>query len=140
MSVEEAILLQPSLVPRVSSCSEVPENLRHVARLDIYHPDQEGNILGSAGVFSYPGLEVKEIKSALGKPNTPYVPGLLSFRESQVLMRILEKLETRPDVIIADGHGLAHPRRFGIACHMELITDTPTIGCAKSMLRADMAF
>ncbi len=85
-------------------------------------------------VLSYPGLQVIESAIAVRPVTFPYVPGLLSFREGPAVLDALDKLKLKPDLLIFDGHGLAHPRRFGLACHMGLWLDLPSIGCAKSRL------
>jgi deoxyribonuclease V len=77
---------------------------------------------------------VVEERVAVRPLRFPYVPGLLSFREAPGLLAALRRLCTEPDLLLCDGHGLAHPRRFGIACHVGVLTGLPTIGCAKSRL------
>lgn len=85
-------------------------------------------------VLSLPDLRIVETASVRSTARFPYVPGLLSFRETPSFLECWEKLATKPDALMLDGQGLAHPRRFGIACHIGLILDLPTIGCAKSIL------
>ncbi|HEY9766596.1 MAG TPA: deoxyribonuclease V [Chroococcales cyanobacterium] len=85
-------------------------------------------------VLSYPDLALVEVATAFGKSPFPYLPGLLSFRELPILLEAWEKLSLLPDVVLVDGQGIAHPRRFGIASHLGVTLDLPTIGCAKSRL------
>ena len=133
--MDEAKAIQRRLAPMVSRANAIPETVRYVAGVDISPPDDGGIVRAAVVVLGYPGLEVEEVRLAEGKPGLPYIPGLLSFRETPVAIGALEALELTPDIIIADGQGLAHPRSFGLACHLGLLTDAPTIGCAKSILR-----
>ncbi len=88
-------------------------------------------------VLRFPELEVVETVHGEIAIDFPYVPGLLSWRELPPLLTALKKLTVRPDLLMADGQGLAHPRRFGLACHLGLASGLPTIGCAKSILRGN---
>ena len=134
VSIDEAKSIQRSLAPEVSSVSAVPKQVRYVAGVDISGADRSGMVRAAVVVLSYPDLVLREVSLASGVPSLPYIPGLLSFRETPVLSKAFEALELTPDIVITDGHGWAHPRRFGIGCHIGLLTETPTIGCAKSVL------
>ena len=115
----------------------VSSEVRYVAGLDVSPPDSDGVVSGAVVVLSYPDLEVAEVSIAKQTPNFPYVPGLLSFRETPVLLEALHSLSITPDLLILDAQGYAHPRRFGLACHLGVTMDIPTIGCAKSLLVGD---
>jgi deoxyribonuclease V len=133
LTPREAIRLQESLRERVELQDRFGE-IRFVAGADMaFDPETEVAFAGVI-VYRFPGLEEVERRMARRQLRFPYVPGLLSFRESPVLLAAFARLRTEPDLILIDGQGRAHPRRFGIACHIGILFDKPTIGCAKSRL------
>jgi deoxyribonuclease V len=108
--------------------------LQYVAGADLAFDPETDMAFAGVIVYRLPELEEVERRMARRKLRFPYVPGLLSFREGPVLLAAFARLRVSPNVILIDGHGVAHPRRFGIACHLGLLLDCPTIGCAKSIL------
>jgi deoxyribonuclease V len=138
LSPKEAISLQRELASRVVRRGE-PRRVRRVAGVDISVDRAEGRGTGAVVVLSYPELEVVQVAVADAPLTFPYVPGLLSFRETPVLREAFRKISTPIDLLLVDGHGYAHPRRFGIACHLGLLLDVPAIGCAKSRLVGEHA-
>lgn len=131
-TLREAIILQNKLAPLVSQQSRIPEQIRYIAGVDGAYDKEQAS--GAAVLIEYATLEPIETTTAKARVIFPYIPGLLSFREGPVVVRVLRKLKIKPDVCIVDGHGLAHPRRFGLACYVGLVTNLPTIGVAKSRL------
>jgi deoxyribonuclease V len=125
--------IQLSLAKRVVTENGVI-NPRLVAGIDISSPDAHGVARGAVVVLSYPELSIVEIKIAQGKIIMPYIPGLLSFRESPLILDACAKLSNIPALVLIDGQGIAHPRRLGLASHVGLFLGLPTIGCAKSIL------
>ena len=133
VTTAEARAIQLRLAGLVSRENEVTRP-GLVAGVDISAPRFQGRVRGTVVVLSYPDLEVVEIGAVEQTVDFPYIPGLLSFRESPVILAAYEKLRLKPDLILVDGQGIAHPRRFGIASHLGIVLDKPTIGCAKSLL------
>lgn len=134
LSSQEAIELQKQLAYEVVQQDEFDGPVKTVAGIDLGYDSKNDMSRAVAVVLSFPELELLETSEAILPIQFPYVPGLLSFRETPVAIKALEKLKVAPDLILCDGQGLAHPRSFGIACHIGLIADVPTIGVAKSIL------
>ena len=133
LSLAQALDIQRRLAAQVSRSSEVTTP-RFIAGVDISAPKAQGVATGAVVVLEYPELRVVETKVVSGKLDFPYIPGLLSFRESPLTLAACERLTITPDLILVDGQGIAHPRRLGLASHLGLFLNTPTIGCAKSKL------
>jgi deoxyribonuclease V len=128
-----AIRLQRSLRPRLRIRGS-PAAVRLVAGADIAYDPEHDRLLAAILVFRLPGLDLVETSQVVRPVRFPYVPGLLSFRESPALLDAWERLTARPDLLLCDGQGIAHPRGLGLASHLGLLTSVPTIGCAKSRL------
>ena len=133
LSPEEARRLQEGLASRVEAGPALDlEEVRYVAGADV--STQDGMAYATVVVLDFPGLSVVEAQGFEAPLEFPYVPGLLSFREMPSLLGALEKVETAVDVVVLDAQGLAHPRRIGLASHVGLFLDVPTVGCAKTVL------
>ncbi len=133
MSPSEAQAVQRDLAGRVSRRNEIGSP-RLVAGVDISASRFRSTGVGAVVVLSFPALELVEVEVVERRVEWPYIPGLLSFRESPLVLAACERLKSSPGLFLVDGHGIAHPRRCGIASHLGLLLDAPTIGCAKSVL------
>ncbi len=131
---QEAVALQRGLANRVRLSAESILQPTMVAGVDVSHEIHEHRLFAAVVVLSWPDLQPLTTASAEGEAAFPYIPGLLSFRELPVLLEAFRRLPLRPDLVLVDGHGVAHPRRLGLASHLGLWLDLPTIGCAKSRL------
>ncbi|MFQ5780423.1 MAG: deoxyribonuclease V [Nitrospiria bacterium] len=144
VSPAEAIQIQRRLCTQVI-LNNPPRKINSIAGIDV--SSQRGSnrlyaavvVLGPIREHSKPSIKpptfhIKETAIASLEIDFPYIPGLLSFREIPVVLKAWEKLQIRPDCLICDGQGMAHPRRFGLASHLGLIVDLPSIGCGKTRL------
>ena len=129
----QAEAIQRRIATLVSKRKEI-DSPKLIAGVDISPPDAQGMATGAVVVLAYPQLTLLEIRVAKQRVDFPYVPGLLSFRESPLILAACLKLALTPDLIFVDGQGIAHPRRLGLASHLGLLLNVPTVGCAKSIL------
>ncbi len=130
----EAIALQRELASRIVEKTPAGFSPRLIAAADISYNRFSTRFFAAIVVLSVPKLETVELRTAEGDATFPYIPGLLSFRELPILACAFSKIKSIPDAVLIDGHGRAHPRRFGIACHAGLLLGLPTVGCGKSLL------
>ncbi len=135
VSFEQAVAIQQQLRQQVSLVDDPilnqPGGVRCIAGVDM---SAKGVARAAIVVLSFPELDLLEAVTAEQPLDFPYVPGFLSFREAPAVLAALAKLTVTPDLIMFDGQGIAHPRRLGIAAHLGVLLDRPTLGCAKSLL------
>ncbi|MBZ0264811.1 deoxyribonuclease V [bacterium] len=135
LSNSAAKTIQLALARKVIAYGELAKNdVTWIVGVDASLSIDKRDMIGAAVVFHYPSLTMHSFVSELMPVEFPYIPGYLSFREVPVLLKALSKLAIAPDLIIVDGQGIAHPRRIGLASHLGVELDIPTIGCAKSRL------
>lgn len=129
----EAAKIQLWLRPELELTDRLPV-VRRVAGADLAFDLKRNSAIAGVVVYAFP--EMEEVERVWGdtRIDFPYVPGLLSFREAPALLKVFARLKNAPDLIFCDAHGYAHPRRFGLTSHLGLLLDTPTVGCAKSLL------
>jgi deoxyribonuclease V len=132
-NAKEAVAIQNSLRSKVKTTNDLGK-IKIIAGIDCSYDIK--NNLSKAVIVVMDIDTLKPIETVVAEMETdfPYIPGLLSFREIPVILRAFEKLKTTPDLLMVDGQGIAHPRRLGIAAHLGVLTDLPSIGVAKSRL------
>ena len=133
VSHAQAVGIQETLRPRLVA-APLPKAPKLVAGADVAYSRRTHRVYAAVVVVELPSLETVESVGVTRAATFPYIPGLLSFREVPPLLDAFERLSQTPDVLVFDGQGLAHPRRFGLACHAGLLLDAPSIGCAKTRL------
>lgn len=133
LSVEEAKRLQWELSEQVIEEDVLPEKVCRVAGADVHRVGEE-KMQAVVCVLSFPELELLDLSRAIVPMTFPYIPGLLAFREAPAVLEAFEKLHFDPDFALFDAQGRAHPRHFGLACHVGVLLDLPSIGCAKRRL------
>ena len=133
LTPKEAVALQRELAGRIDTRAPL-SRCELIAGADVSYNRFSPTCYAAVVVLRTRDWSVMETQDAVADSPFPYIPGLLSFRETPILLKAFEKLRSRPDAVMLDGQGLAHPRRFGFACHIGLWLDLPCFGCAKSRL------
>lgn len=134
LTEEEALNIQKKLRQKVVLSDDLPADINIIAGVDVEYDKESDTIAGAIVLMDYNTLDTIEVATHCMQVPFPYIPGLFSFREMPVLLEAFQKLLTFPDLIVCDGHGWAHPRRFGLACHLGVTLDMPALGCGKTRL------
>jgi deoxyribonuclease V len=135
VTYHEAVAIQQTLREKlILPTEETTDAYPIIAGADISYAKNDDLFFAVVVLLTYPGLEIIEEKQAIAKAPFPYIPGLLTFREGPALLEAFAGLEQKPDLVIFDGQGIAHPRGIGLASHLGLFLDIPTIGCGKKRL------
>lgn len=129
----EALKLQQDLAAKVVKEDQF-STIKRVAGVDVAYAKESDKLIAAVAIINAETLEVIETATAEDTAQFPYIPGLFSFRELPSLIKAFAKLQNKPDLVVCDGQGYAHPQRFGLACHLGVIFDVPTIGCGKTRL------
>lgn len=136
VNTERAIQIQENLKSRILQKNGLSE-YKTIAGADVSYSKGKNSLSGAIVVLSFPDMNLIEQATASGEITFPYIPGLLTFREGPILIKTFQRLRKKPDLIIFDGQGIAHPRRIGLASHLGLWFDIPSIGCAKTLLTGE---
>ncbi len=138
LDYKQAVKLQKDLVKKLV-LEDCFEKVSKIAGVDVKYIKQYSMLTAAVLIFSYPEMDLMEANTSSLESNYPYIPGLLVFREGPVIEECFKNVTNIPDLIFFDGHGYSHPRRLGLASHMGLLLDLPSIGCAKSNLCGEYA-
>jgi deoxyribonuclease V len=133
LSEAEALALQQQLASRVIKNDQLGD-VQLVAGVDVAYDKHSDKLFAAVVILDAQTLQIIETATAEDVARFPYIPGLFSFRELPPIAEALTKLNQTPDLIVCDGQGIAHPRRFGLACHLGIMYNIPTIGCGKTRL------
>jgi deoxyribonuclease V len=137
LSEVQAVELQKKLASKVITDDHNLNCVNYVAGVDVAYDEKNNKQFAAAVVLDINSFDLIDSSIAQEAVKFPYIPGLFSFREMPTIAKALKKLKTAPDLIVCDGQGVAHPRRFGLACHLGIMFNIPTIGCGKTRLIGD---
>jgi deoxyribonuclease V len=139
VSAKQAIQIQEALKKSIILKNSF-SNVKAIGGGDVAYSKDGDFLFGAIVILSFPNLEILDMATTDGKISLHYIPGFLSFREGPILIKTFQRLKLKPDVMIYDGQGIAHPRGMGLASHMGLWLDLPSIGCAKTPLLDEFVF